>query len=118
MASQAGGHLAGLATFATGSPRNRPFAGLALGASDTRPRRAASCTLWWRLVAGVLLAACQREMAAIGFAESGVFAFGVELPQDRGVERRVGGSRKLRVPKRLRVQGRSVRRSDARAMFP
>ena len=34
---------------------------------------------WW---GGVLLAAGQREVAPLGFAESGVFSLGVDLSQD------------------------------------
>jgi len=50
-----------------------------------RPRVRCGCD-WW---GGVLLAAGQRKVAPLGLAESGVFSLGVDLPQDRCVERRV-----------------------------
>ena len=61
---------------------------------------------WW---GGVLLAVCQREVAPLGLAESGVFPFGVDLPQDRSVERRVG-----RCPIGRRPKTRDLHRLDHR----
>lgn len=56
-------------------------------------------------IGGVLLAARQREMAPFGLAESGVFALGVDLPQDRGVERRVGRCTVLARPQSRDLHG-------------
>ncbi len=58
---------------------------------------------------GVLLAAGQRKVASLGLAESGVFALGVDLPQDRSVECRVG-----RCPLGCRPETRDLHRLDHR----
>ena len=51
-----------------------------------------------KLKASFLLAARQREMAALGLAESGVFSLGVDLTKDRGVESRIGSRAVLARP--------------------
>ncbi len=91
MASEAGRPLATICNVRHRIAQESPVRALApRPRSDTRPRCAASCALWWRLGGGVLLAGGEREMAAFGLAEAGVFSLGPDLPQNRCVERCVG----------------------------
>jgi hypothetical protein len=64
--------------------------GFCLSLSFVGPRHVESCALWWQTVGGILLAVSQREVGSFGPAELSVCTFGVDLSEDRCVERHVG----------------------------